>query len=143
MTRCASTRCVLRRPATIRSPWWNLLTTLASCHTLRHLFATHIARCRLQHSNGPGAAGAQRRPDHHDLYARFEQGWPWRPESRGPPLNPASPQHKYLSTYPAIRCRICIIRRSGFSLKTRFKILKLTAICRDPAAVSDLSIAAF
>ena len=46
------------------------LTKQASCHTFRHSFATPLARSWLRHPDGAGAAGPQRREDHHDLHPR-------------------------------------------------------------------------
>jgi integrase len=55
----------------------------ATCHTLRHSFATQPAGGRLRHSHGAGTVGAFRREHHHGLYARPQPRRPRRQESGG------------------------------------------------------------
>ena len=50
-------------------------------HTLRHFFRDALARGRLRHPDGPGAARACGRFDHDDLYACAQQGRPRSEES--------------------------------------------------------------
>jgi integron integrase len=70
------------------------VSKLASCHTLRHSFATHPG-IGLRHPDDPGAAGAPGRVDDDDLHAR---AGPWpsgRAESVGRPRLTDYPELAY------------------------------------------------
>ena len=55
----------------------------ATCHTLRHSFATHLLETRLRHPHHPGAPRPQGRQHHHDLHPRPAARRPGRAQPAG------------------------------------------------------------